>query len=170
MDIIESKRSSNPNLNVSISSKGIPLDELDTKKYKSSTAEKVTETCILPSGLPLAVAPAVVAAPAHSIVSRSDEIEEKNNNLYGWDTIKGRGWGWTGDGKQGEAPTNTNITYITDPELRKKWYGDYEHLWINFSKPPWNNRDNSYNPYASSNECSSESSSECSYNHKSKNK
>ena len=27
-----------------------------------------------------------------------------------------------------------------------------------------------YDPYASSNECSSESSSECSYNHKSKNK
>ena len=91
----------------------------------------------------------VIAAPAPSTVSRSDEIEEKKNNLCGWDTIKGRGWGWTGDGKQGKAPTNTNITYITDPELRKKWYGDYEHLWINFSKPPWknNNKTNSEHFY-----------------------
>ena len=100
-------------------------------------------------------------------ISRLDDINSKKNNVssgsnkppgWEWDTIKGRGWGWTGD------------TFITDPECRKELYGDYEHLWINFSKPPWNNRDNSYNPYASSNECSSESSSECSYNHKSKNK
>ena len=33
----------------------------------------------------------VIAAPAPSTVSRSYEIKNKENNLYGWDSIKGKG-------------------------------------------------------------------------------
>ena len=48
-----------------------------------------------------------------------------------------------------ETSYYTNITFITDPERRKELYGDYEHLWINFSKPPWknNNKTNSEHFY-----------------------
>ena len=81
-------------------------------------------------------------------VSRLDDINSKRNNVscgsnkppgWEWDTIKGRGYLRTGDRKRGKPPTNTNITSITDPKLHNKLYGVYEHLWSNFSKPPWNN-------------------------------
>ena len=38
----------------------------------------------------------MIAAPSPSTVSRSYEIKNKENNLYGWDSIKGKGWGTCG--------------------------------------------------------------------------
>ena len=130
--------SSDNNLSIFLSSKGTPVDDTHILKYNMlSDAKELTKKS---SEEPvIASAP----APAPAKVSRLDDIINNKNNVSspvcGWDSIKGRGWGWTGDGKQGKPPTRTNITFITDPELCKKWYGDYEDTWINFSKPPWNN-------------------------------
>ena len=126
IDIIESKHSSNSNSNVSSRSKGNPLDLLGTKKYKSSTTKKVTESCSLPAGL----------APKCSMVSTSDNNLKKK--LNGLDSIKGNSWGTGGD-KWGIPPTKSNLTTVNDPEICKKMFGDNEQLYINLSKIPSNN-------------------------------
>ena len=142
----ENKVSHSSNLKVSSSSKATLLDELDTNK-QSRKLSKSLFTKHITGGSPL-WEPVLESAPPGAKLSRPDDIIINKNNVSscsnkepGWesDTIKGRGWGWTGDGKRGKRPTNTNITFITDPERRKEVYGDYEHLWINFSKSPWNN-------------------------------
>ena len=140
-------------LNVSSSSKGKPQDELDTNKNfvshklsKSFSEEQASVSS--PSQQPV-----LESAPSEAKLSRPGNINNNINYLssssnkeagWEWDTIKGRGWRETESGKQGRPPANTNITFITDPELCKKLFGDYEHLWINFSKPPWktNNKRN----------------------------
>ena len=96
----------------------------------------------------IASAPAPAPAPVVSTVSGPHDINNKNNNVSsgsnkppgcGWDTVKGKGWA-TGTGKLGRPPTISNITTIRHPELRKKWFGEYEHLYINLSKfLPWMN-------------------------------
>ena len=134
------------NLNVSSSSKGKPQDELDTNKHVSShelskflTSKEVTVSSPLQR-------PVLQSGPPEAKLSQLGDINNNKNNVssssnkepgWEWDTIKGRGWRKTGNGKRVQPPTNTNVMFITDPELHKKLYGDYEHLWINFSKPPW---------------------------------
>ena len=127
---------SDNNLSELLSFTGTPVDDSHTlKKNMLSDAKEETKKS--------SEQPVIASAPAPAKVSRLDDIINNKNNVSslvcGWDSIKGRGWGWIGDGKQGKPPTRTNITFITDSELRKKWYGDYEDMWINFSKPPWNN-------------------------------
>ena len=139
------------NLNISSASKGRPQDVFDTIKYNMLSREKQVIKKSSSSEPAITSAPAIAPAPAPVVATVSphphDIINNKNNNVSsgsnkppgcGWDTDTVKGWR-TGTGKRGRRPTNTNITFITDPERRKEVYGDYEHLWINFSKSPWNN-------------------------------
>ena len=137
------------NLNISSASKGRPQDVFDTIKYNMLSREKQVIKKSSSSEPAITSAPAIAPAPAPVVATVSphphDIINNKNNNVSsgsnkppgcGWDTDTVKGWR-TGTGKRGRRPTNTNITFITDPERRKELYGQYEHMWINFSKPPW---------------------------------
>ena len=96
------------NLNVSSSSKGKSQNELDINKYvlshklsKPLTAKQATVSSPLRQ-------PVLESAPPEAKLSRPGDINSYKNNAsswlnkepgWEWDTIKGRGWRKTGDGK-----------------------------------------------------------------------